>query len=138
MLYAIICYNDEKLVSNWSKDEDDAVMARLGAILAKEFIQMRRDRLTFAMLVGIPLMQLMLFGFAINADPKALPTAVRIADHSPFSRSLLAELENSDYFRIVTRTRSEAEASRLLETGAVQFVVNVPAGFGRATSFTHG
>jgi ABC-2 type transport system permease protein len=107
-------------------------LARLGAILAKEFIQMRRDRLTFAMLVGIPLMQLMLFGFAINADPKALPTAVRIADHSPFSRSLLAELENSDYFRIVTRTRSEAEASRLLETGAVQFVVNVPAGFGRA------
>ncbi len=106
--------------------------ARLGAILAKEFIQMRRDRLTFAMLVGIPLMQLMLFGFAINADPKALPTAVRIADHSPFSRSLLAELESSDYFRIVTRTESEAEASRLLETGAVQFVVNVPAGFGRA------
>ena len=109
-------------------------LARLGAVLAKEFIQMRRDRLTFAMLVGIPLMQLMLFGFAINADPKALPTAVRIADHSPFSRSLLAELENSDYFRIVARTESEAEASRLLETGAVQFVVNVPAGFGRAVA----
>src|SRR3546814_17016836 len=91
---------------------------------------MRRDRLTFAMLVGIPLMQLMLFGYAINADPKALPTAVRIADHSPFSRSLLAALENSDYFRIVTRTTSEAEAHRLLELGQVQFVVNVPAGFG--------
>lgn len=108
--------------------------ARLGAILAKEFIQMRRDRLTFAMLVGIPLMQLMLFGYAINADPKALPTAVRIADHSPFSRSLLAALENSEYFRIVTRTTSEAEARRLLELGQVQFVVNVPAGFGRDVS----
>src|SRR3546814_14306808 len=93
---------------------------------------MRRDRLTFAMLVGIPLMQLMLFGYAINSDPKALPTAVRIADHSPFSRSLLAALENSDYFRIVTRTTSEAEARRLLQLGEVQFVVNVPAGFGRS------
>jgi ABC-2 type transport system permease protein len=109
-------------------------LARLGAILAKEFIQVRRDRLTFAMLVGIPLMQLILFGFAINADPKSLPTAVRIADHSPFARSLLAELENSDYFRIVTRTASEAEATRLLETGDVQFVINVPEGFGRAVS----
>ncbi len=106
-------------------------IARLGAILVKEFIQMRRDRLTFAMLVGIPLMQLMLFGYAINSDPKALPTAVRIADHSPFSRSLLAALENSDYFRIVTRTTSEAEARRLLQLGEVQFVVNLPAGFGR-------
>jgi len=109
-------------------------IARLGAILVKEFIQMRRDRLTFAMLVGIPLMQLMLFGYAINSDPKALPTAVRIADHSPFSRSLLAALENSDYFRIVTRTTSEAEARRLLQLGEVQFVVNLPAGFGRDVS----
>src|SRR3546814_10208146 len=95
---------------------------------------MRRDRLTFAMLVGIPLMQLMLFGYAINADPKALPTAVRIADHSPFSRSLLAALENSEYFRIVPRTTSEAVPRRQLELGQAQFVVNVPAGFGRDVS----
>ncbi len=107
-------------------------VARLMAILAKEFIQVRRDRLTFAMLVGIPLMQLMLFGFAINSDPKALPTAVRIADASPFARSLLAALEHSDYFQVVARTADEAEADRLLEIGAVQFVINIPADFGRA------
>jgi ABC-2 type transport system permease protein len=107
-------------------------LARLMAILAKEFIQIRRDRLTFAMMVGIPIMQLLLFGFAINSDPKALPTAVRIGDNSPFARSLIAALENSEYFRIVARTADEAEADRLLEVGAVQFVINVPADFGRA------
>jgi ABC-2 type transport system permease protein len=109
-------------------------LARLAAILAKEFIQIRRDRLTFAMMVGIPIMQLLLFGFAINSDPKALPTAVRIADSSPFARSLVAALENSEYFRIVARTADEAEAARLLEIGAVQFVINVPADFGRDVS----
>jgi ABC-2 type transport system permease protein len=109
-------------------------LARLAAILAKEFIQIRRDRLTFAMMVGIPIMQLLLFGFAINSDPKALPTAVRIGDNSPFARSLVAALENSEYFRIVARTADEAEAARLLEIGAVQFVINVPADFGRAVS----
>ena len=109
-------------------------LARLAAILAKEFIQIRRDRLTFAMMVGIPIMQLLLFGFAINSDPKALPTAVRISDNSPFARSLVAALENSEYFRIVARTADEAEAARLLEIGAVQFVINVPADFGRAVS----
>jgi ABC-2 type transport system permease protein len=107
-------------------------LARLAAILAKEFIQIRRDRLTFAMMVGIPIMQLLLFGFAINSDPKALPTAVRIGDNSPFARSLVAALENSEYFRIVARTADEAEAARLLKIGAVQFVINVPADFGRA------
>jgi ABC-2 type transport system permease protein len=107
-------------------------LARLAAILAKEFIQIRRDRLTFAMMVGIPIMQLLLFGFAINSDPKALPTAVRIGDNSPFARSLVAALENSEYFRIVARTADEAEAARLLEIGAVQFVINVPPDFGRA------
>jgi len=109
-------------------------LARLAAILAKEFIQIRRDRLTFAMMVGIPIMQLLLFGFAINSDPKALPTAVRIGDASPFARSLVAALENSEYFRIVIRTADEAEAARLLEIGAVQFVINVPADFGRAVA----
>jgi ABC-2 type transport system permease protein len=109
-------------------------LSRLAAILAKEFIQIRRDRLTFAMMVGIPIMQLLLFGFAINSDPKALPTAVRIGDNSPFARSLVAALENSEYFRIVARTADEAEAARLLEIGAVQFVINVPADFGRDVS----
>ena len=108
-----------------------ASFARLVAILVKEFIQIRRDRLTFAMMFGIPILQLTLFGYAINADPKNLPTAIRIADQSPFARSLVRALENSGYFRIVRATASEAEADRLLEAGKVQFVLHVPTDFGR-------
>lgn len=105
---------------------------RIWAVLVKEFVQMRRDRLTFAMMVVIPVLQLVLFGFAINADPKALPTAVLVADHSPFSRSLLAALEHSGYFRIVRELRSVREADEALATGEVQFVVTIPAEFARA------
>ena len=108
-----------------------ASLARLVAILVKEFIQIRRDRLTFAMMFGIPILQLTLFGYAINSDPKHLPTAVRVADHSPFARSLVRALENSGYFRIVRETASEAEADWLLETGEVQFVLHIPTDFGR-------
>ena len=105
--------------------------ARIGAMLAKEFIQLRRDRLTFAMMVGIPLIQLVLFGYAINTDPKHLPTAVLSADQSPFSRSFVRALENSGYFRIVEGIDSEAEANRLLAMGDVQFVVTIPENFSR-------
>jgi len=108
-----------------------ASFARFVAILVKEFIQIRRDRLTFAMMFGIPILQLTLFGYAINADPKNLPTAIRIADQSPFARSLVRALENSGYFRIVRETASEAEADWLLEAGKVQFVLHVPTDFGR-------
>jgi ABC-2 type transport system permease protein len=108
-----------------------ASFARFVAILVKEFIQIRRDRLTFAMMFGIPILQLTLFGYAINADPKNLPTAIRIADQSPFARSLVRALENSGYFRIVRETASEAEANWLLEAGKVQFVLHVPPDFGR-------
>ena len=101
------------------------------AVALKEFIQMRRDRLTFAMMVGVPLMQLGLFGFAINTDPKHLPTAVINADQSEFSRLFLAAMKNSDYFQLVQATKSEAEADRLLSAGTVQFVVNIPLGFSR-------
>ena len=73
---------------------------RFRAVLIKEFIQMRRDRLTFAMLIGVPLMQLMLFGFAINTDPKHLPTALLLADRGVFARSLVQALENSGYFAV--------------------------------------
>ena len=104
---------------------------RVWAVLVKEFVQMRRDRLTFAMMVVIPVLQLVLFGFAINADPKALPTAVLVADHSPFSRSFLAALEHSGYFRIVRELRSEQEADEALASGDVQFVVTIPAEFAR-------
>ena len=101
------------------------------AIVVKEFIQMRRDRLTFAMMVGIPMIQLALFGFAINSDPRQLPTAVINADQSEFSRAFLAALKNSAYFQLTRVAQSEAEANRLLDRGEVQFVVTIPAQFSR-------
>jgi ABC-2 type transport system permease protein len=104
---------------------------RLWAMVLKEFIQMRRDRVTFAMMVGIPLIQLMLFGFAINSDPKHLPTAIRNADQGPFARTLIAALRHSDYFAITRDAATEAETQRLLELGEVQFVINIPVDFTR-------
>jgi len=104
---------------------------RLWAVVLKEFVQMKRDRVTFGMMVGIPLMQLLLFGFAINSDPKHLPTALRVADQGAFARTLVASLQHSGYFRIVRETETEAEARRMLELGQVQFVVNVPEDFSR-------
>jgi ABC-2 type transport system permease protein len=104
---------------------------RLMAVMVKEFIQMRRDRLTFAMMVGVPILQLILFGFAINSDPKALPTAVLVADSSPFARTLVAAMENSRYFAITRTAASEAEIDRLLAEGEVQFAVTIPTGFAR-------
>ena len=104
---------------------------RFVAVLAKEFVQMRRDRLTFAMMVGIPIIQLILFGFAINSDPKALPTAVLAADNSIFSRSFVRAMENSGYFRVVRQLTSEAEAGRVLTEGQVQFVLTIPENFAR-------
>jgi ABC-2 type transport system permease protein len=104
---------------------------RLWAMVLKEFIQMRRDRLTFGMMVGIPLLQLMLFGFAINSDPRHLPTAVRLADHGPFARALVTALQRSEYFAVVRETADEAEAERLLQRGEVQFVLNIPEDFSR-------
>jgi len=105
--------------------------ARLWAIVVKEFIQMRRDRLTFGMMIGIPLMQLMLFGFAINADPKHLATAVLVADHGPQERTLLQAIRASSYFDFVKEVQSEAEGGELLAKGAVQFLVTIPANFSR-------
>ena len=104
---------------------------RFVAVLAKEFVQMRRDRLTFAMMVGIPIIQLILFGFAINSDPKALPTAVLAADNSIYSRSFVRAMENSGYFRVVRQLSSEAEAGRVLTEGQVQFVLTIPENFAR-------
>ena len=93
---------------------------------------MRRDRLTFAMMIGIPVIQLTLFGFAINSDPRHLPLAIRAAENSPFSRSLTYAFTNSSYFTVVSVTESEAEAEDLLTRGRVQFVLNIPPGFSRA------
>ncbi|NML59752.1 ABC transporter permease [Massilia sp. RP-1-19] len=105
--------------------------ARMVAILVKEFRQVRRDRLTFAMMVGVPVMQLILFGYAINTDPKHLPLAVVAADHSEFSRGLVAGLRNSRYFEITHAPASEAEGTRLLDTGQVQFLLVIPPDFSR-------
>ena len=104
---------------------------RLWAIVLKEFIQMKRDRVTFGMMVGIPLMQLLLFGFAINTDPKHLPTAIRSADQGPFARTLVAALKQSGYFNLVHESASEAETQRLLQLGEAQFILNIPEDFSR-------
>jgi ABC-2 type transport system permease protein len=105
--------------------------ARFVAVLAKEFVQMRRDRLTFAMIVGIPILQLILFGYAINADPRALPTAVLAADNSEFARSFVRAMENSGYFRVTQHIATEEEAERALAEGEVQFVLTLPENFAR-------
>jgi ABC-2 type transport system permease protein len=106
-------------------------IARFRAMVVKEFIQMRRDRLTFAMMVGIPLAQLVLFGFAINSDPKHLPTAVLLADDGPQGRTVLYAIRNSGYFDMVRRLSTEAEGRDVIERGEVQFVVNIPTDFTR-------
>lgn len=104
---------------------------RFVAVLLKEFVQMKRDRLTFGMIVGVPIIQLILFGFAINTDPKGLPAVAVINDESPFSRTLIRSLENSQYFRFDHHAAGEAEADRLLKRGEVQFVLVIPADFSR-------
>ncbi|HSS70974.1 MAG TPA: ABC transporter permease [Casimicrobiaceae bacterium] len=104
-------------------------ISRWLGIVGKEFIQLKRDRLTFGMIVGIPVIQLILFGFAINSDPKHLPTAALIADRSEFSRSIVAGLRNSSYFEFIGEARDEADAEQMLATGKAQFVLTIPADF---------
>lgn len=106
-------------------------LARLVAMVVKEFIQMRRDRLTFAMMVVIPIFQLTLFGYAINSDPKHLPTAVLSHDNGPFTRAIVAGLQTSAYFRVTVMAAGADEVDDLLNRGAVQFAVEIPAGFER-------
>jgi len=105
--------------------------SRFTAILVKEFIQMRRDRMTFAMMIGVPIMQLILFGYAINSDPKHLPTVVLMADSGPQARAMVEGIRRSGYFDFVGQIDSEAQARAALERGEAQFVVNIPANFSR-------
>ena len=105
--------------------------ARLWGIIVKEFVQMRRDRMTFGMMLGIPVIQLLLFGFAINSDPRHLPTAVLLADHGPQGRTILHAMKNSTYFDMVQQVTTEDEGRELLAQGKVQFVVNIPVDFSR-------
>jgi ABC-2 type transport system permease protein len=110
----------------------DGFWQRTGAMLVKEFIQLKRDRLSFGMIIMIPLMQLILFGYAINTNPRDLPTAVLLQEQNDVGRAILKALENTRYFRVTHRVRSEAEFDQLLASGRVLFAIEVPAGFERA------
>ena len=105
--------------------------ARTWAVFIKEFQQMLRDRLTFAMAVGVPVMQLILFGYAINTDPKGLPTAIVAADAGPLARSLTSALQNTGYFKVVSQGTSQPEADAMLASGEVQFMIVIPTDFSR-------
>ncbi|HEY6419256.1 MAG TPA: ABC transporter permease [Candidatus Binataceae bacterium] len=103
--------------------------ARFRAVLIKEFIQMLRDRLTFGMIVGIPIIQIILFGYAINADPHNLPTAVVLGDTSTFARAILSAFENTGYFRVVSSPDDLRTAEKQIASGEVQFVIDIPVDF---------
>ena len=104
---------------------------RWWSIVLKEFTQLRRDRLTFAMIVGIPILQTALFGYAINTNPRHLDTAIIDADSSDITRSFISAMENSSYFKIVSQLPDEQAGREALAQGRVLFVVNIPAGFTR-------
>ncbi len=105
---------------------------RVGAMMRKEFVQLRRDRVTFATIITIPLMQLVLFGYAINTAPRNLPTAVLLQETSDVGRSILKAIENTKYFKITHQVRDEAEFDRVLASGEVLFAIEIPRGFERA------
>jgi ABC-2 type transport system permease protein len=102
------------------------------AVLVKEFIQLKRDRVSFAMIIMIPLVQLMLFGYAINTNPRDLPTAVLLQESSDLTRSILAALENTKYFKVTKLPHTEAEVDQLLASGTVLFAIEIPANFERS------
>jgi ABC-2 type transport system permease protein len=106
--------------------------ARSWAMLLKEFIQLKRDRISFAMIIMIPLIQLLLFGYAINTNPRYLPTAVLLQESSDLGRSILRALENTRYFKVTHVVHDEAAFDRLLAAGTVLFAIEVPAGFERS------
>jgi ABC-2 type transport system permease protein len=106
-------------------------LARLWAMIVKEFIQMARDRLTLSMILGIPVMQLTVYGFVINTDPRHMPSAVLLADSGPHGRTLLEGLKNSTYFDFVKQVDTEEEGKKMLLRGEVQFLVNIPETFSR-------
>jgi ABC-2 type transport system permease protein len=104
---------------------------RMMAVLVKEFIQLTRDRITYALILAVPVIQMLLFGYAINTDPRHLPTAVLIQENSVFARSIVSAMVNSSYFDIVRQARSPAELDALVRTGEVQFAVTIPGDFTR-------
>ena len=106
--------------------------ARWWSMVLKEFLQLRRDRITFGMIVGLPIMQLALFGYAINTDPKQMPTAIIAADHSPFTRSFVAAMKSSDYFHVTEELDNEEAGRAALAQGRVLFVLTIPPDFSRS------
>jgi ABC-2 type transport system permease protein len=106
-----------------------AFVLRLRAMMSKEFLQMRRDFSTVAMMLGIPFIQILIFGYAINTNPKHLPTAVIVSDHSEFSRKFLSAMSNTEYFKVASLNPSEKMAQQMLSRGNVQFVLNIPTDF---------
>jgi len=106
-------------------------MGRFLAVLIKEFIQMRRDRVTFVMMIGLPIVQLMLFGFAINADPRHLPTLVEMGDNGPLTRAVIAGMAQSDYFDFKGQVAGSTEGEMALKRGEANFVVVIPQNFER-------
>ncbi len=110
----------------------DGFFRKTWAMLVKEFIQLKRDRVSFAMIVMIPLIQLTLFGYAINTNPRHLPTAVLLQEHSDLTRSVLAALKNTNYFKVTHLARDKADLDRMLASGTVLFAVEIPANFERA------
>src|SRR5438105_12878503 len=109
----------------------DGFWRRTYAMLVKEFIQLRRDRVSFAMIIMIPLVQLLLFGYAINTNPRHLPTAVLLQEQSDLGRSILKAIENTAYFDVTHVIDSEAEFDRLLASGKVLFAIEIPVNFER-------
>jgi ABC-2 type transport system permease protein len=110
---------------------DPGFLRRMWAMVIKEFVQMRRDRMTFATMIFVPIMQLVLFGYAINTDPKQLPTAVLTRDDGPLTRAVLSAMRNTDYFDFKVQVRDADELDRLVRSGEVQFAVEIPASFER-------
>lgn len=100
-------------------------------MFAKEFIQLKRDRVTFATMIVVPLMQLLLFGFAINTNPHHLPTAVLLQEHSDIGRSIVAAMQNTDYFKVTHIARTPAELDRWIKSGEILFGVEIPVNFAR-------
>ena len=108
-----------------------AALQRLYAVFVKEFLQLMRDRPTLGMIVGIPLIQLTLFGFAINTDPKHLPTALIVQDDGPLARSIVSALRATDYFAIKHAARDAAAADRMIRSNEAQFIIEIPPDFDR-------
>ena len=106
--------------------------SRTWAVLVKEFIQLKRDRVSFAMIIMVPLIQLLLFGYAINTNPRHLPTAVLLQENSDLGRSIMAALKNTDYFNVIERPRSEAELDEMLASGKILFGIEIPRNFERS------